>query len=88
MQESLKLHCQDEENAGSGRHGQADIFFLHRNGDESTPEVSLQYPLLHFVAFFHVASLFLYRVDNRKVGVDNKKALELTNSTVFHRGRQ
>jgi len=44
--------------------------------------------LLHFVAFFHVASLFLYRVDNRKVGVDNKKALELTNSTVFHRGRQ
>ena len=45
MQESLKLHCQDEENAGSGRHGQADIFFLHRNGDESTPEVSLQYPL-------------------------------------------
>ena len=45
-------------------------------------------PLLHFVAFFHVASLFLYRVDNRKVGVDNKKALELTNSTVFHRGRQ
>ena len=41
MQESLKRHCQDEENAGSGRHGQADIFFLHRNGDESTPEVSL-----------------------------------------------
>ena len=47
-----------------------------------------QASLLHFVAFFHVASLFLYRVDNRKVGVDNKKALELTNSTVFHRGRQ
>ena len=45
MQESLKRHCQDEENAGSGRHGQADIFFLHRNGDESTPEVSLHYPL-------------------------------------------
>ena len=44
--------------------------------------------LLHFVAFFHVASLILYRVDNRKVGVDNKKALELTNSTVFHRSRQ
>ena len=44
--------------------------------------------LLHFVVFFHVASLFLYRVDNRKVGVDNKKGLELTNSTVFHRGRQ
>ena len=44
--------------------------------------------LLHFVAFFHVASLFSTGVDNRKVGVDNKKALELTNSTVFHRGRQ
>ena len=48
----------------------------------------LEQNLLHFVAFFHVASLILYRVDNRKVGVDNKKALELTNSTVFHRGRQ
>ena len=41
--------------------------------------------MLHFVAFFHVASLFSTGVDNRKVGVDNKKALELTNSTVFHR---
>ena len=44
--------------------------------------------LLHFVAFFHVASLFSTGVDNEKGGVDNKKALELTNSTVFHRGRQ
>ena len=44
--------------------------------------------LLHFVAFFHVASLFPTGVDNKKVGVDNEKALELTNSTVFHRGRQ
>ena len=44
--------------------------------------------LLHFVAFFHVASLFSIGVDNKKVGVDNEKALELTNSTVFHRGRQ
>ena len=44
--------------------------------------------LLHFVAFFHVASLFSTGVDNEKVGVDNEKALELTNSTVFHRGRQ
>jgi hypothetical protein len=44
--------------------------------------------LLHFVAFFHVASLFSAGVDNKKVGVDNEKALELTNSTVFHRGRQ
>ena len=44
--------------------------------------------LLHFVAFFHVASLFSTGVDNKKGGVDNEKALELTNSTVFHRGRQ
>ena len=44
--------------------------------------------LLHFVAFFHVASLFSTGVVNKKVGVDNEKALELTNSTVFHRGRQ
>ena len=44
--------------------------------------------LLHFVAFFHVASLFSTGVENKEVGVDNKKALELTNSTVFHRGRQ
>ena len=65
MQESLKLHCQDEENAGSGRHGQADIFFLHRNGDESTPEVSLQYPLgtiqvlrHHVFDFFRPTHLF------------------------------
>ena len=41
-----------------------------------------------FVAFFHVASLFSTGVDNKKVGVDNEKALELTNSTVFHRARQ
>ena len=44
--------------------------------------------LLHFVAFFHVASLFSTGVDNKKLWVDNEKALELTNSTVFHRGRQ
>ena len=40
--------------------------------------------LLHFVAFFHVASLLSTGVDNDKVEVDNEKALELTNSTVFH----
>ena len=49
---------------------------------------AFQNPLLHFVAFFHVASLFSTGVDNKKVGVDNEKALEVTNSTVFHRGRQ
>ena len=43
---------------------------------------------LHFVASFHVASLFSTGVDNKKMGVDNEKALELTNSSVFHRGRQ
>ena len=35
-----------------------------------------QTALLHFVAFFHVASLFSTGVDNKKVGVDNEKALE------------
>ncbi len=44
--------------------------------------------LLHFVAFFHAASLFSTGVDNKNVGVDNEKALELTNGIVFHRGRQ
>ena len=44
--------------------------------------------MLYFVAFFHVASLFSTEVDNEKVGVDNEKAVELTNSTVLHRGRQ
>ena len=44
--------------------------------------------LLPFVAFFHEASLFSTGVDNEKVVVDSGKALELTNSTVFHRGRQ
>ena len=39
--------------------------------------------LLHFVAFFHVASLFSTEVDNKKGEVDNEKALELTNSTTF-----
>ena len=36
--------------------------------------------LLHFVAFFHVASLFSTGLDNEKVGLDNEKALELTNA--------
>ena len=39
--------------------------------------------LLHFVAFFHVASLFSAGVDNEKVGVDNEKALELENRIFF-----
>ena len=44
--------------------------------------------MLHYVAFFQVASLLSPGVHNEKVEVDNEKALELTNSTVFHRGRQ
>ena len=39
--------------------------------------------LLHFVAFFHVASLFSTGVDNEKVGVDSEKALELDNRIIF-----
>ena len=39
--------------------------------------------LLHFVAFFHVASLFSTGVDNKKGGVDNEKALELENRFFF-----
>ena len=39
--------------------------------------------LLHFVAFFHVASLFSTGVDNKKVGVENEKALELDNRVIF-----
>ena len=40
--------------------------------------------LLHFVAFFLVASLLSTGVDNIKMGVDNEKALELKNSTDFN----
>ena len=39
--------------------------------------------LLHFVTFFHVASLLSTGVDNEKVGVDNEKALELDNRIIF-----
>ena len=59
-----------------------------RNDQGENPMPFYKLGLLHFVAFFHVASLFSAGVDNKKVGVDNEKALELTNSTVFHRGRQ
>ena len=55
---------------------------------EKNVNVQRQWPLLHFVAFFHVASPLSTGVDNEKEGVDNKKALELTNNSVFHRGRQ
>ena len=39
--------------------------------------------LLHFVAFFHIASLFSTGLDNAKVGVDNEKAQELDNRIIF-----
>ena len=43
---------------------------------------------MHFVAFFYLVSLLSSGVDNGKIGIDDEKPLELTNSTVFHRGRQ
>ena len=45
--------------------------------------VSTYIILLHFVAFFHVASLLSTGVDNEKVGLDNEKALELDNRIFF-----
>ena len=57
----------------------------HQNKQELHREPNRNEYLLHFVAFFQVASLFSTGLDNKKVGVDNEKALELTNSTVFHR---
>ena len=39
--------------------------------------------LLHFVAFFHDASLLFTEVDNEKVGADNEKALDLDNRIFF-----
>ena len=38
--------------------------------------------LLHFLAFFHLASMLSTEVDNKKVGV-NEKALELDNRMFF-----
>ena len=40
--------------------------------------------LLHFVAFFHVASLFSTGVENKKVEIDYEKALELDNKVICH----
>ena len=68
---------------------------LEESSEFSALDNKIKYYLLHFVAFFHVASLSStgvenkkVGVDNKKVGVDNEKALELTNSTIFHRGTQ
>ena len=41
-----------------------------------------------FCSFFPCSLTVFQRGRQQKSGVDNKKALELTNSTVFHRGRQ
>ena len=46
-------------------------------------QIVLEKDLLHFVAFFHVASVLSTEVDNEKVGVDNEKALELDNRIFF-----
>ena len=64
------------------------VFKLNFHYEDCGKETGTLKLLLHFVAYFHVASLFSTGVDNKKVGVDNEKALELTNSTVFHRDRQ
>jgi hypothetical protein len=48
------------------------------------PQTNIRlYCLLHFVAFFHVASLFSAGVDNEKVGVDKEKALGLKTALFF-----
>ena len=57
--------------------------FNMTNKKEQSKSAELKGLLLHFVAFFHVASLFSTGVENKKVGVDNKKALELENRTIF-----
>ena len=44
--------------------------------------------LLHFVASFHVASLFSTGVENEKVGEDNNKSSRADKQHSFHRGRQ
>ena len=41
-----------------------------------------------FCSFFPCSLTVFHKGRQKKVGVDNEKALELTNSTVFHRGRQ
>ena len=41
------------------------------------------YNLLHFVAFFHVVSQLYIGIDDKILGVDNEKALELDNRTFF-----
>ena len=41
--------------------------------------------LLHFVAFFHVASMFSTGVDNEKVRVDNEKAKMFSTDFIFRK---
>ena len=43
----------------------------------------LHHTFVAFCSFFHVASLFSTGVDNKKVGIDIKKALELDNRIFF-----
>ena len=57
---------------------------IYNISDLDTVGSSEQDDLLHFVAFFHLASLLSTLVDNKKVGVDDEKALELTNSSFLY----
>ena len=74
----MKAHCVQEENS---------VFYFHPPGYSVAAQarklVHIKITLLHFVAFFHVASLLSTGVDNEKVGVDNEKALELDNRIFF-----
>ena len=93
---SKKMGNHEEDNQKIAVHEKIMNEYLAKNNKSSEADQSINWithqkckdmfilskvSLLHFVAFFHVASLF-------STGVDNEKALELTNSTVFHRGRQ
>ena len=65
------------------KHTSIHILFL---GENSEVWDNQTFHLLHFVAFFHVALLLstgALGVDNKKVGVDNEKALELDNRIFF-----
>ena len=42
--------------------------------------------IINFAAFFRVDLLLCIEVEDEKVGVEKEKALELDNSTFFHRG--
>ena len=51
--------------------------------DNQEGYITTYHGFLHFVAFFHVALLLSSEADNKKMGVDNEKALELDNRIIF-----